>query len=415
MNFKCGACGRRLDKKTPFCPFCGARIGKARSRISPAALLIGIGSALVFCGMAAVIGLLLVKGGGLNGAGYAAEKLVLRAEPGAVAYPGDSVRIACDVQPLGAVAGPVEWSVSDDSVADLDGGVLTFKKEGEITVTAALKNGVEGRLELICGVRPERLSFEKKEIAVQLGSSVPAKPVISPAEMPYYKIEWTSSDERIVSVEQDGSLTAVGQGTARLTASVAGVKSAVDVFVYKYKFDLLAHRIVKTGERHYTGDEYYVTLDESRHYESGGLLVYGTTALMYSPREAEITLLTRLWDEDYSFYYVTETHFKRNEPDDASFMFYCSCDPSAEGGSFNVPLSDAEPIRVDASGALDPAKYRVGDEVEFDEYSGRDDYREQAREYAGKLIASGMRALKMKWSSIGAGCTIEEAIGLKML
>ena len=189
----------------------------------------------------------------------------------------------------------------------------------------------------------------------------------------------------------------------------------MDVFVYKYKFDLLAHRIVKTGERHYTGDEYYVTLDESRHYESGGLLVYGTTALMYSPREAEITLLTRLWDEDYSFYYVTETHFKRNEPDDASFMFYCSCDPSAEGGSFNVPLSDAEPIRVDASGALDPAKYRIGDEVEFDEYSGRDDYTEQAREYAGKLIASGMRALKMKWSSIGAGCTIEEAIGLKML
>ena len=412
---RCTECGRKLPEKTPFCPYCGAQLGKAKSRISPAALFIGIGAALVFVGMAAIIGLLLVKGGGATSSVSAreAKELILRSDV-IFAYPGDGVKLTYDVVPNGAEEGEVKWSVSDESVAQVDGaGMVTFIKEGEVTVTAALENGVTGTKDLICGKRPYKLTFAEEEILLELGESKTVTPVIMPADAVYNAIEWTSSDERIVRVEEDGSLAAVAQGTAYVTASVAGVKNRIDVFVYKYKFDLLMHRLMTKGGYDEYYDEYYFTLDEFMHSESGGRSIYGETLLSYVPNDTYISLYTYMWDTDDTVYYVLNVYFERGKTEEAEFRFYCYCDPDSGGASFHVPLSEVEPIEVDAGGMIDVAEYRIGDPIEFIEYSGRDDFKDTALEYAQQMLTSAMRAMKTKWSSFGVNCTSEEAFGLK--
>lgn len=412
---KCTECGRKLPSETPYCPYCGAKLGKARSSISPAALFIGIGAALVFVGMAAIIGLLLAKGGGITPSVSVREasEIILRSSV-RCAYPGDSVKLTYDVIPNGADEGPVAWSVSDESVASIDGaGMVTFIKEGEVTVTAALENGVTGTMDFICGIRPYRLTFAEEEIVIELGGSKTVTPVVVPADAVYDKVEWTSSDERIVRVEEDGSLSAVAQGTARLTASVAGVKNTIDVFVYKYKFDLLMHRLITRGGYDEYYSEYYFEIDDYIHSESGGRSIYGETLLSYVENETYISLYTYMWDTDDTVYYVASVYFERGETDEAEFRFYCYCDPESGGASFHVPLSDVEPIEVDAEGVIDLTEYRIGDPVEFTDYEGRDDFRETALEYACRMITSEMRALKENWSAVGLGYSAEEVLGLR--
>ena len=67
-----------------------------------------------------------------------------------------------------------------------------------------------------------------------LGDTVTLVPTVLPAEATDWTILWTSSDESVATVNQNGKITAVGDGTAIITAAIGDVKVQCTVTCEKY-------------------------------------------------------------------------------------------------------------------------------------------------------------------------------------
>ena len=67
------------------------------------------------------------------------------------------------------------------------------------------------------------LALDKSDFSLfKAGSSYQLKATVSGVDAP--KVTWTSSDETVAAVSQDGTVTAVAQGTATITAAVEGTE-----------------------------------------------------------------------------------------------------------------------------------------------------------------------------------------------
>ena len=111
--------------------------------------------------------------------------------------------------------GEITWSSEDESIASVVGGVITAHKPGQVYIVA--KSGsVEGKILVKIYNSVFKLE-EVKIVAAGESASVQFSGTISEGAV------WTSSDERIVSVDQNGVITGVKLGMATIK-----VKSAVD-------------------------------------------------------------------------------------------------------------------------------------------------------------------------------------------
>ncbi len=132
---------------------------------------------------------------------------------------------------------PLRWSVEDTSIASFDPttGVLTGKKAGK---TQLLVKGPGPGLAVTWTVRviagAVRLSTARlglslnKRYAFRASYADETGAVIGPAT----GLTWTSDNPPAVAVGEDGTVSAVGYGHARITATAPGGKHAVaDVFV----------------------------------------------------------------------------------------------------------------------------------------------------------------------------------------
>lgn len=67
-----------------------------------------------------------------------------------------------------------------------------------------------------------------------IGDSVTLTPTVLPAEATDWTIQWTSSNDAVATVDQNGKITAVGDGSAIITAAIGDVKVSCTVTAEKY-------------------------------------------------------------------------------------------------------------------------------------------------------------------------------------
>ena len=83
------------------------------------------------------------------------------------------------------------------------------------------------------------LSFNSKNINIKVGSSVKLIPIIKPASLASTKLFWNSSDTSIATVDENGVVTGLKEGTVTITVtSPNGVSSTCVVKVTKTKVDV---------------------------------------------------------------------------------------------------------------------------------------------------------------------------------
>ena len=98
-------------------------------------------------------------------------------------------------------------------------------KVGTATVTIMGIGNFEGEKTVsfeIIAVLPEKISLSEKALTLYFRDLVTLTAEIEPADTTNKNIIWTSSDEKVVTVDQRGNLTVVGRGTAIITATVEG-------------------------------------------------------------------------------------------------------------------------------------------------------------------------------------------------
>ena len=139
------------------------------------------------------------------------------------------------IEKAAAKLGEVQWATSDESVVaiDEDGNVVAVET-GEADVTATV-----GEFSATCKVTvvvaPTEINVpENLELTIgDEGKALNAK--VLPEDATEVEMTYTSSDEKVATVDENGTVTAVGAGECVITTKAADVEAETKVVVAEKK------------------------------------------------------------------------------------------------------------------------------------------------------------------------------------
>ncbi len=117
------------------------------------------------------------------------------------------------------------FETSDPNVVTVDsGGKIVAVGRGDAVVTVTAVGGAEVEVKIKVVSVPTAISFEQDEGWLRKGASYQIVPIVEPLEIDVgYSIVWKSRDESIVTVTEEGVITAVAPGSTVITASIVDV------------------------------------------------------------------------------------------------------------------------------------------------------------------------------------------------
>ena len=153
----------------------------------------------------------------------------------ATLYPEDTLQLVVSYDPENATDKTITWSSSNTEVATVDeNGLVTAHTDGSTVIMAITVNGINAE----CAVTVSKkaipaegiiLSSDVEELTV--GDTVELTATVTPVDTTDPTVTWTSSDEAVATVGEDGVVTAVGEGEATITATCGNVKAECTVIV----------------------------------------------------------------------------------------------------------------------------------------------------------------------------------------
>ena len=158
-----------------------------------------------------------------------ATRVQITAEAKSVAV-GETMGLSAAVAPADATISAVEWSSGDERIATVDEkGVVTGVKKGNVRITAKAADGSNVRTNISVSVtqNAEAISLDKAEITVSTGKSGMLKATVLPKDASDNGVIWTSSNERIATVNQQGRVTGVARGDCEIIAVSRSMGEAV--------------------------------------------------------------------------------------------------------------------------------------------------------------------------------------------
>ncbi|MDE6048619.1 MAG: Ig-like domain-containing protein, partial [Paramuribaculum sp.] len=132
---------------------------------------------------------------------------------------GDTYALTYTILPEDAKNKTVTWSSSDETVATVDeNGLVTALLPGTATITATTINEVTAVCEVTVVIRPTEIVIEQEAELTQ-GESLQLTAVFTPEETTERELTWSSSDETIATVDENGLVSAIKVGKAVITAT----------------------------------------------------------------------------------------------------------------------------------------------------------------------------------------------------
>jgi uncharacterized protein YjdB len=132
---------------------------------------------------------------------------------------------------------PVIWSSSDDAVARVSAaGVVTGVAPGQATITAT-REGVSGSsVVTVAAVPVGSVAVQPSTASLIVGESTTLTAAVkdgSGGPLANRVVTWTSSDAKVATVSQAGTVTAAGIGSATITATSEGRAGSATVTVVR--------------------------------------------------------------------------------------------------------------------------------------------------------------------------------------
>ena len=155
---------------------------------------------------------------------------------------GQSETLTATVSPADATDKNVSWSSSDATIASVDTyGKVTALKSGNATITAKA-----GEKQATCAVTvttpAESISLDRTSVSLEEGQSTTLIATVSPADADDKSVTWSTSDGTVATVS-GGTVTAVKEGSATITAKAGSLTATCQVEVKKYVFELNPNQI----------------------------------------------------------------------------------------------------------------------------------------------------------------------------
>ena len=144
---------------------------------------------------------------------------------------GNETSVEATVSPADATDVKVSYASTDEAVATVDkDGRVQVLQPGECDITTTLMQDGEKVTEKTTHVKAfyevESITLDSNEGKLTVGNSHTIKATVAPEEAAAETtIEWSSSNEKVATVDSNGKVTAVSSGNATITAT-AGEESA---------------------------------------------------------------------------------------------------------------------------------------------------------------------------------------------
>lgn len=141
--------------------------------------------------------------------------------------------VEATVVPEDATDVVIEYVSSDEAIATVDNtGYITAVAAGEADITASVVDtGLAATCHVIVTPAIESLDISKSSMTMKPGATNTLSVTVSPEDANISGMTWTSSDEAVATVDQEGNVTAVADGTATITATIGETTTSCDVTV----------------------------------------------------------------------------------------------------------------------------------------------------------------------------------------
>ena len=142
---------------------------------------------------------------------------------------GETSQLTATVLPDGVLDKTITWKIDDENIGTIDSeGNITAIAEGETKVSAIVDNVTAICALTVVPVAVESISLNETTKKMSVNETLQLIATILPENATYKDINWTSSNEDIATVDDNGLVTAKGTGNVSITAtSVSGEKTAV--------------------------------------------------------------------------------------------------------------------------------------------------------------------------------------------
>ncbi len=135
---------------------------------------------------------------------------------------GKTLKLTATVFPEDSSNKKLTWTSADAKIATVANGVVTAKSAGTTTITCTAADG--SKTATICTVEVflpvTAVAFEsEKATAFVGGESITLSASVKPSDAKYTALTWSSSDESVATVDQNGVVTPIKAGKVTITVT----------------------------------------------------------------------------------------------------------------------------------------------------------------------------------------------------
>ncbi|MEK3799419.1 Ig-like domain-containing protein [Peribacillus sp. FSL H8-0477] len=151
---------------------------------------------------------------------------------------GKTGQLTATVSPADSTNKGVVWSTSNKKIATVSSkGKVTGKSKGTATITATVKGAkaVKIKVSVKSPIVPSSVKLNKTSTSIVQGKTLTLLATVSPSKAVNKTVKWSSSNKKIATVSSKGKVTAVGVGTAKITATTTNGKKTMATIKVKAK------------------------------------------------------------------------------------------------------------------------------------------------------------------------------------
>ena len=145
---------------------------------------------------------------------------------------GATDKLTATVLPEDVTDKTVTWASSDDTIVKVDAeGNIQALALGEATITATCGEQSATCKVTVNPILAESIALDRTELVLTIGATDKLTATVLPEDVTDKTVTWTSSDESIATVDEDGNVTAIAEGEAVITAACGEVSASCNVTV----------------------------------------------------------------------------------------------------------------------------------------------------------------------------------------
>ncbi len=142
---------------------------------------------------------------------------------------GDTYTLSVTFVPKDATNKKITWTSSDSTIATIDSnGKVTAKKDGRVTIKATSNNNKTASAEITVNkktVDVKQIEINSNVTSMYVGDVITLSAVVTPENATNKKVNWSSSDTSVATVDSYGKVTALKSGSVKITVKSASNSS----------------------------------------------------------------------------------------------------------------------------------------------------------------------------------------------